>query len=88
MQKVKLFDRISNGDNQDEDKFDMKTFKRVLRHIFSMKDGNKTIDIEDESEIKNSTYCLYSGPRPSEKFEYQFLANFYGEIPFYSLYNE
>ena len=53
-----------------------------------MKDGPPDITIDELSEIKNDTYCLYTGPQESLLFEYQFLANFYGEVPFYQLYDE
>lgn len=42
-QKISMFERLKYGDNEDEDKFDKKAFKKILRHLFKIKDSNATI---------------------------------------------
>lgn len=67
-QPVKLFERICNSDNIDYDKFDKHEFKKLVRYIMRMPDGNDTAKINDISEInpEHEKYCLYSGPNVSE----------------------
>lgn len=45
MQPLKIFERICHSDNVDYEKFDKKEFKKILRYIMKMKDGNETIKI-------------------------------------------
>lgn len=53
-------------------------------------DANDTIKINDTSEIRpeDKEYCLWSGPNVSEKFTFQYVANFYPGMVMYELYDE
>lgn len=90
IQPVQIFDRYCRSDNVDYEKFDKHEFKRVVRHIMRMRDANDTIKINNTSEVNpdHVQNCVWSGPKVHEKFVFQYLANFYPDIPMYELYDE
>ena len=45
LQKVKLFDEISDGANIHKDFVDKKELKQVIKHAMSIKEGKKIMDL-------------------------------------------
>jgi hypothetical protein len=90
IQPVQIFDRYCRSDNIDYDKFDKHEFKRVVRHIMRMRDANDTFKINDTSEIDPAHVlnCVWTGPKVHDNFVFQYLANFYADIPMYELYDD
>jgi hypothetical protein len=87
-QKIHLFDELNLGAHVEAYDFEEENFRMLFRSLFNYEFGFDTIILDsNHTEIDDSSYCLYTGPKATPFMNVTSLAHYFTEIQFYEKYD-